>query len=69
MTPIEKAKELVEKFIKKLYYITDGDEDYGKECALIAVDEILSVVKGGVEICNSPACKYWQQIKEEIEKL
>jgi hypothetical protein len=46
---------------------TGGDDipmyknQYAKECALIAVDEILSiqVVKNG----------YWQEVKQEIEKL
>jgi hypothetical protein len=60
MTPKEKAKELVEKYrISKA--ITEG---YGKQCALIAVDEILSVVwYVPVDI------EYWQEVKKEIEKL
>jgi hypothetical protein len=60
MTPKEKAKELVDKFrISKA--ITEG---YGKQFALIAVDEILSVVwYVPVDI------EYWQDVKKEIELL
>ncbi len=62
MTPEEKAKELLIKYIPytnvALYAEFAHD---AKQCALIAVDEILNiqVVKNG----------YWQQVKEEIEKL
>jgi hypothetical protein len=58
MTPKEKAEELVEKFrISKA--IT---ESYAKQCALIAVDEILK---------TNPykARNYWQEVKTEIELL
>jgi len=59
MTPKEKAKELVEKF----YF----DYDRAKECALIAVDEILnhhSQEQGLYRIDTY----YWQQVKNEINK-
>lgn len=39
MTPKEKAKELVDKFIK-----TNGNSFFAKECALIAVDEIVKML-------------------------
>ena len=70
MTPKEKAKELVNKM----------DLEYGtpaKECALIAVDEILiSVYK--INFYEYPYdysmedrkhLEYWQEVKREIEKL
>jgi hypothetical protein len=61
MTPKEKAKQLVEKMI--IYHSPD-DKDYeaAKDCALIAVDEILK---------TNPykARNYWQEVKTEIEKL
>ena len=70
MTPQENAKELVNSMGISVSYgtnYTGGDDipmyrnQYAKECALIAVDEILSiqVVKNG----------YWQEVKQEIEKL
>jgi hypothetical protein len=36
---------------------------YAKQCALIAVDEILSFPNYEVDIF------YWQEVKQEIEKL
>lgn len=53
MTPKEKAKELREKFWHVCY-------------ALIAVDEVLSTMD---EEDNYVMYKYWQQVKQEIEKL
>jgi len=59
MTPKEKAKELYEKML--FCYQGHIDEYTARQCALIAVDEIISiqVVKNG----------YWQQVKQEIEVL
>ena len=73
MTPKEKAEELVDKF----YYIPNSQgifmmQDYqAKECALIAVDEILnenSIREGNNDeiITYEP---YWLKVKQEIEKL
>lgn len=39
MTPKEKAQELLNKFIQ-----TNGNAFFAKECALIAVDEILNML-------------------------
>lgn len=60
MTPKEKAKDLVNKML------LDHDMPYylAKECALIAVEEILN------EFYTHPIAKiYWQEVKQEIEKL
>ena len=63
-TPQEKAKELVDK-------MWNIDERYGsigfheaKECALIAVDEILSInsIDKDLELSD-----YWEEVKQEIE--
>lgn len=74
MTPKEKAKELVEKFkfeTKQSEIINDiilGDVSVifqhhkAKQCALIAVDEII-------EHCNYVNKWYWEEVKQEIEKL
>ena len=65
MTPKQKAEEL---FDKMLY--NDGDKYHhcshyvAKNCTLIAVDEILSVVwYVPIDI------EYWQEVKKEIENL
>ena len=71
MTPKEKAKELVDKFMKvdsdsKTF---DGFEMiyfYAQRCALIAVDEILNIYS---KFKEHPQYVYWQEVKQEIEKL
>ena len=65
MTPKEKAKELVDKYTQ---YVTEINEyEYAKNCALIAVDEILNSILGNYEF--DFLRKYWQEVKQEIEKL
>jgi hypothetical protein len=77
LTPKEKAQELINKFrISKA--IT---ESYAKQCALIAVDEILETTKvkwatqrklpnGEYRLWKGVAYKkYWQEVKQEIEAL
>jgi|APFre7841882590_1041340.scaffolds.fasta_scaffold280949_2 hypothetical protein len=80
MTPKEKAKDLVEKFKKYAYYPKTNDDEVfinqlnnnAKQCALIAVDEILwEIIKYAdnsreyvVENAN-----YWQEVKTEIINL
>ena len=68
MTPKEKAKELVDKF----WYVEpeescDGMEyQMAQQCALIAVDELIYETQ--FEVPNIRQ-RYWQQVKQEIEKL
>ena len=67
MTPKEKAIELYNKFLNPsgdTYLYGMLEHDSAKECALIAVDEILSVVwYVPVDI------EYWEEVKKEIESL
>ena len=68
MTPKEKALELYHKFFKEIpAHIDIDDRMIAKECALIAVDEILKVVS----IYNDTQAEvtYWQEVKKELEKL
>jgi len=75
MTPKEKADELVEKFIAptKVYHEHLGWVDYldsAKECALIAVDEIIQeVVESANNEIKSTRVIYWQKVKQQINKL
>ena len=66
MTPKEKAKELVEKIF--LILSKRGEHhytfDYSKECALIAVYEIIDTLNQ-----TTLEFEYWEEIKSEIEKL
>lgn len=70
MTPKEKAKELISSMYQPIF-----DTDFGiftsndsskyqvaKQCALIAVDEILSLLP----LANRD---FWQEVKQEVEKL
>ena len=66
MTPKQKAKELVGKFIH--HAESFHDNHHAKQCALICVDEILKELKRG-NIHRGTVYKYWQEVKQEIEKL
>lgn len=63
MTPKEKAKELLEKYDETLTYLESKSK--AKQCAIIAVDEILDVIEDptGKEI------KYYLEVRKEIEKI
>lgn len=82
MEPKEKAKELRDNYI---FTSLDSNDDYetlklkilihAKRCALIAVDEII---KSGpsypydIQFDSMPhfrSLKYWQEVKQEIERL
>ncbi len=78
MTPKEKAEELYSKLHFVLpSYADEGQQEHqaAKECALIAVDEILNndvgynaydgVIDNDIWIDTG----YWQEVKQEIEKL
>lgn len=62
------AKEKAYFLFKKYYENLGLHSDYinkAKQCALIAVDEILNT-----EVSNSvKGNDYWQEVKKEIEKL
>ena len=72
MTSKEKAVEL----INKMYYSGryDDKEDYNpamaweraKQCALIAVEEILAISIDNAEIGY---LKYWSRVKSELQSL
>jgi hypothetical protein len=68
MTPKEKAIELVEHYaeiIEPIEYgvILERNWKSAKHCALIAVEEILN---SNNIIFNKT---YWEEVKQEIEKL
>ena len=65
MTPKEKAEELYVGY----WYLTN-DSRISKQCALIAIDLrldgdfIFTSIEYGVD-----SLEYWQEVKQEIEKL
>jgi len=73
MTAKIKAEDLVYK-IKCLYPLNmDMDiknrHELAKACALIAVDEVLSLLIKNEKIKYVSILNYWQMVKQEIEKL
>ncbi len=68
MTPKEKALELVEDMQNAPEI---GYNEHAKQCALIAVDEILlsQFQFDMMSIYGTPFNHYWQEVKKEIEAL
>jgi hypothetical protein len=68
MTPKEKAKELRDKMYLKIPSVYDPTGlphfPIAKQCALIAVDEILGLI-----FLSQAEINYWQEVKQEIENL
>jgi hypothetical protein len=76
MTPKEKAEKLFNKFIiiddlsdstgNSLYF-----NAHAKQCALIAVDEILNANPNYPEFKENEGTpiRYWEVVKQEIENL
>lgn len=65
----EKAQSLINKFnIVVLDTALGGSNARVKQCALIAVDEVLeeTMERDGMRIINN---QYWLEVKQEIEKL
>ena len=67
MTPKEKAEELFFKFRKLESGESWINNTNAKQCALIAVDEILN--NDGFTRLDIYLTEYWQEVKQEIEKL
>jgi len=69
MKPEEKAKELIDKFSNHCFDFEKHKEDNeysAKQCALIAVDELIYETK--FEFPNIRQ-RYWIEVKQEIEKI
>lgn len=74
MSPKEKAEELFRKMYEvRTVAASDISKYFAKQCALIAVDEILdnfgSLVGDKTHYCNYLTTQYYQEVKQEIEKL
>tara|TARA_R110000868_G_scaffold321578_2_gene582599 strand:- start:1453 stop:1650 length:198 start_codon:yes stop_codon:yes gene_type:complete len=65
MTPKEKAEELVHKFYWR-ETIHNTSIINSKRCALIAVDEIEKAL---TNYDMDLEFRFWEQVKQEIEKL
>jgi hypothetical protein len=67
MSPKEKAKELLLKFMAIQF--GDFPTTDTKQCALIAVDEIILQNNVWIKQIGKGTNNYWIEVKEEIEKL
>lgn len=69
MNPKEKANEMLSKFIPFAHWDEGSSNNniYAKQCAMIAVEEIICMVSedDGIWITT---LQYWNQVKTEIEK-
>jgi hypothetical protein len=66
MTPKEKAKDLFDRYYELVSYPTPNWRSVTKQCALIAVDELLFELDGAGQKIRY---NYYQEVKQEIEKL
>ena len=85
MTPKEKAEELVDKFYQLFPLQSEVITSIGeltweydnwfqaKQCALIAVDEIINYFglfsEGKKHYCSYNTIEYYEQVKIEIENI
>ena len=73
MTPKEKARELVCLFIPKIIEINPVSDYFeeAKECALICVDNIIlsNPHSNPFNTKQYSTMLYWQEVKQEINKL
>jgi hypothetical protein len=78
MTPAEKARDLIHRFYISLPNnggftgINNINSRWaeGKQCALMAVNEIIYLLKdGGLTFAEDHDRTYWLEVKQEIEKI
>lgn len=67
MTAVEKANHLYHSM--SYWHMVDGgvNKDMAKQCALIAVDEILN--NDGFTRFDQYLTEYWKEVKQEINNL
>jgi hypothetical protein len=68
MTSKEKAEELVSKYYNRIEHTLSEEYEphalwLSKQCALIAVNELINDAKDSDDI------NFWKEVKQEIEKL
>jgi hypothetical protein len=73
-TPKEKAKELLSNYMKATNETSDFRMELyhhiqtAKQCAIIAVDEIINAIKYTDAKKDLGYVGFWSQVKQEIEK-
>jgi len=66
MTPKQKADELIEQFFDANLSLSIS---HAKQCALIAVDEIIKALNDHSDEIVTINTDYWQAVKDELTKL
>ena len=80
MVAKEKAKELVEKYLKKIIELAYAEtrrsaivstktKELAKQSALICVDEVLESLWNTGHSFSNDEINYWQEVKQEINKI
>lgn len=71
MTPKDKAEELVHIYDLLQTYVEGFSLDNAKQCALILVNEMIDNCDNSIvnEFIRRGAISYWQEVKQEIQKL
>jgi hypothetical protein len=69
----KKAEELVEEY-NNIFRCENVSSDIGVQCAIIAVDEIIShepfkFVYNGAYAEWLPITEFWEEVKEELNKM
>jgi hypothetical protein len=68
MTPKEKAKDLYNKY-EFMYIQNYTSISEVKQCATIAVNEIIDVIEFMAESEEPNKLPYWEDVKVEIQRL
>ena len=75
MKPKEKAVELIDKMQNVIIDVYSDQFEKSKACAIIAVNEILNCIQEDHNEFDGALCdeidaeSYWNEVKQEIEKL
>ena len=75
MNTKDKARELVDRYytiwkpLVKTTLTKERAKERSKQCALIAVDEILEALNYNEYHINQKKFNYWQEVKEEINNV
>tara|TARA_R110000868_G_scaffold396266_1_gene668401 strand:+ start:824 stop:1027 length:204 start_codon:yes stop_codon:yes gene_type:complete len=67
MTPKEKATQLIYAF--EAFTDEENEFEFAKQCALIAVDEILFVLNECEDTYSENASQFYNEVKQEISNL
>jgi len=67
MTPKEKAKQLIYAF--EAFTDRDNELEFAKQCALIAVDELIEFAYNYTDYNEKSTKEYLEKVKKEINNL